>query len=981
MSVWPGFEAQLVACEPMVRQPVAMEFDDRGRLWVVQYMQYPNPEGLKRVKVDRYSRTEYDRVPEPPPHGPRGDDVIAILEDTDGDGRMDASRSFLEGLNLCSGIAFGHGGVFVIQVPYLLFYPDRDHDDVPDSDPEVLVTGFGMEDAHSVANSLTWGPDGWLYGLQGSTVTANINGIEFQQGIWRYHPVSRKFELFCEGGGNMWGLDFDAEGNMIACTNFGPYIALHGVHGGYYWKQFGKHGALHNPYTFGYFEHATHHNPDGGHVVVGGTVYDADAYPEEFRGKFIAANLLSHNVYWNDLTRIGSTFETSNRGELLDSNDTWFAPSDMTLGPDGALYVADWCDRRTAHPDPDASWDRSNGRIYRIAAKGMKPVEQFDLGSASSRQLIRLLDHPNKWFARRAMVNLAERSDAGTHRRLKAQLQNKTDARSALNALSALYVSGGFGEPLAGELLKHPNAVVRKWSVRFLGDADAVSPEITAQLVEMAADEPDVMVRSQLASTAKRMPPEAGIAIAWTLLVRDADNDDLHIPLLLWWAVEHHAMEGLGPILDAVESASAKESAMVRETLLPRLVRRYAAEGNAIGDGACVRLLAAGDAWNAGNALLEGLDDGLQDRQRPAAGDAQGTLFAGYSKPAGESDAAAASVAPVSDELRKVVLNRWAADQDDPLLLRLATRLGDTAAYARAMALAANASTAPDLRLHAIELLGEFGREDCMPVLLELVSKEESDKIRQTSLDAIRRIPDDRAASALLAMYPAIDDAMKGRVRDVLFTRAAWSKAFVDRVDAGAIEIAEVPLDQVRVMSNHEDEELRALIEKHWGVMRSGTPEEKLADMRRLNNELNAGQGNPEKGKAVYKLNCAQCHQIFGEGFTVGPELTQSNRMDREYLLASLVDPNLLIRKEYVQYIVETKDGGLFNGLIAERTPGNVTLVNANNIRTTIAMDDVHNLREAGTSLMPEGLVTPLPGEDLRDLVAFLQSAGPETSK
>ncbi|MFM7844170.1 MAG: PVC-type heme-binding CxxCH protein, partial [Planctomycetota bacterium] len=267
MRLPEGFSAQLVAAEPLVKQPVAIEFDDRGRLWVIQYLQYPNPAELQRVQVDRYSRTRYDRVPPPPPHGPRGADRITILEDDDGDGRMDRSHDFVAGLNLATGLAFGHGGVFVLQVPYLLFYPDRNRDDVPDGEPQVLLSGFGMEDAHSVANSLTWGPDGWLYGCQGSTVTAHVRGLEFQQGVWRYHPVTQQFELFCEGGGNTWGLDFDRTGRLLYSTNFGGFLFVHGVQGAYYVKSFGKHGALHNPHAYGFFEHTPHKNFRGGHVT------------------------------------------------------------------------------------------------------------------------------------------------------------------------------------------------------------------------------------------------------------------------------------------------------------------------------------------------------------------------------------------------------------------------------------------------------------------------------------------------------------------------------------------------------------------------------------------------------------------------------------------------------------------------------------------------------------------------------------------
>ncbi len=369
MAVADGLEVRLVAAEPLVRQPVAIEFDDRGRLWVIQYMQYPNPAELKRMTVDRYSRTKYDRVPDPPPRGPKGADRITILEDTDGDGRADRAHDFVNGLNLASGLAFGNGGVFVIQVPYLLFYADRDRDDRPDGDPEVLLSGFGMDDAHSVANSLTWGPDGWLYGLQGSTVTARIRGIEFQQGVWRYHPGSKRFELFCEGGGNMWGLDFDRHGRLFASTNVGGFAMLHGVQGGYYWKSFGKHGPLHNPYAYGYFDHVRHSGLGGGHVSVGGLFYESRAWPEAWRGRYIAGDLLGHAVHWHDVAPLGSTFQARQGGDLLRANDTWFAPTDQALGPDGALYITDWHDRRTAHPDPDADWDRTNGRIFAITAR------------------------------------------------------------------------------------------------------------------------------------------------------------------------------------------------------------------------------------------------------------------------------------------------------------------------------------------------------------------------------------------------------------------------------------------------------------------------------------------------------------------------------------------------------------------------------------------------------------------------------------
>ena len=226
-QVQEGFEMQLLAHEPTVAQPIYMSWDARGRLWLVQYRQYPFPAGLKVVKYDQYLRAVFDKVPAPPPHGEKGADKITVFEDTDGDGKFDTSKDVITGLNIAVSVAVGQGGIWVLNPPYLLFYPDADGDDVPDGDPEVRLSGFGLEDTHSVANSLKWGPDGWLYGANGSTTTGVVTSdatknVAFQgQMIWRYHPTTKVFEIFAEGGGNTFSVDIDKAGRVFSGTNVG----------------------------------------------------------------------------------------------------------------------------------------------------------------------------------------------------------------------------------------------------------------------------------------------------------------------------------------------------------------------------------------------------------------------------------------------------------------------------------------------------------------------------------------------------------------------------------------------------------------------------------------------------------------------------------------------------------------------------------------------------------------------------------------
>jgi hypothetical protein len=252
-SVMDGLKMELVVSEPLIRQPVSIHFDDMGRLWVVQYIQYPFPAGITIQKFDQYLRAEFDGVPAAPPNHVKGADIITVFEDTNGDGIFDSHKDVISGLNITTSVLTGGGGVWVMNPPYLLFYPDHNGDGLPDSDPEVRLEGFGLEDTHSLANSLRWGPDGWIYGVHGSTSTATVRGITFMgQAVWRYHPDNDEFELFSQGGGNPWTLSFDNQGRAFSGDNGGNNRGFHWVQGGRYQKNFPKHGPFTRPHSYGF---------------------------------------------------------------------------------------------------------------------------------------------------------------------------------------------------------------------------------------------------------------------------------------------------------------------------------------------------------------------------------------------------------------------------------------------------------------------------------------------------------------------------------------------------------------------------------------------------------------------------------------------------------------------------------------------------------------------------------------------------------
>ena len=315
-----GFEARLFAAEPDVVNPVAMTWDTRGRLWVVELYEYP--------------------LGAPPGAKPR--DRIKILEDTDADGRADKVTVFADGLNLATGILLGNGGVYVGQAPELLFLQDTNHDDVADT-RTILLNGFGLDDRHELLNGFAWGPDGWLYMTHGVFTYSRVKipeastpGVQVNAAVARYHPRSKKFEVFADGTSNPWGVDFDRYGNAFVSACVLDHL-FHMAPGGIYVRQGGVAG---NPYAYELLPSIVDHKH---HMAAycGVCIYQGDQFPQEYRGHVLMGNIHQSAINHDVLVPNGSSFKAKADKDFLTTTDGWFRPVSEQVGPDGALWIAD----------------------------------------------------------------------------------------------------------------------------------------------------------------------------------------------------------------------------------------------------------------------------------------------------------------------------------------------------------------------------------------------------------------------------------------------------------------------------------------------------------------------------------------------------------------------------------------------------------------------------------------------------------------
>jgi len=990
----PALTWELVLAEPDIAQPIFLNWDERGRLWVCEYRQYPAPAGLTPMSHDEFWRTLYDKVPEPPPNGPRGADRITIHEDTDGDGKYDKHTVFLDGLNICTSIEHGRGGHFVLQPPYLLFYADKNHDDIPDGPPEVLLAGLGIEDTHSVANSLRWGPDGWLYAAHGSTVTSRVTrpGIDKPgsppamtmtgQGIWRYQPETHRVEVFAEGGGNTFGVEFDAQGRLFSGHNGGDTRGFEYVQGAYERKGFEKHGQLSNPYAYGFYEPMKSDKTE--RFTHNFIIYEGGTLGEKYEGKLFGIEPLQGRLVLSERYADGSTYGTHDLGRIVTCDDRWFRPADIKAGPDGAIYVADFHEPEISHLKHRTGPVYSQtGRIWRLRRSDAQPLAKSPFLLTSD--LRSLLGSPNKWTRQMARRLVPEGQSPNWP--LDSLEKYGVDGLWFDDAILPAQALISLPPPKLVLFLKKLSPIVREWFIRLIcdriveptatpnkfstlsgGDLESrgakLSPTWFPVFVQLATTEPDLHVRLQLAASARRLPAAQCLPILRELLLHDEDAKDPRIPLMTWWAIEAKCATDRDAVLALFAESPLWDHPIVRDTILERLMRRFAQSGTRPELLACAKLLDLAPTPAQAKILMTGFEKAFQGR----------------------------SLANLPDELAHAIAKRGAAS------LPLKLRLGDTDAKAAALQLLAAPEATPTAVVSILSVLSEIKLAEAEPPLLALLEREKlAPEIESALYTALQQFDDpfiatkaierlkhwslSSPASAPGTSVPSVKSvvppaASTGEAFALLATRPTWSLQLAQAVKAGTILRESVPLPIVRRLKLHKDPKLVALADELWPGTGSPTTAEMEKTIARLTTVASASGGDPYRGRDLF-ATCATCHTLHGEGGHIGPDLTAYQRDNLNALLTAIVNPSAEIREGYENLTVTTTDGRTLAGFLAEQDDQTLTLRTLDNQTLTLPKTHIASKQASGQSLMPEGLLTTLDDTAIRDLFSYLRTTQP----
>ncbi|HEV3261078.1 MAG TPA: PVC-type heme-binding CxxCH protein [Gemmataceae bacterium] len=930
MTVPDGFSVELVAGEPDIVNPVAMTFDERGRIWITESLEYP-----------RHSA------------GP-GRDRIKVLECTRGDGRYDKITVFADDLNIPSGIAVGHGGVWVANSPDILFLQDTRGTGKADK-REVVVTGFGRFDTHELPNSLTWGPDGYLYGLNGVFNEAHIeqNGKDFRFtcALYRIDPRTREFQVFAEGTSNPWGIAWDTEGSAFISACVVDHL-WHLAETGYYLRQ----GGPYPPHTWVLNSIVHHHHQKAAYC--GLCFFDSDAYPPQYRERLYMGNIHGGCINVDVLRRDGSSYSARPAPDFLTANDPWFMPVAQKVGPDGCLYVLDWYDRyhcyQDAQRDP-AGIDRERGRLYRIRYKNTPRAGKFDLGKESDDRLIERLHSPNIYFRDTAQRLLCERKHAATRSKLeKLVLDDREPRKARMHALWALVGNGALEAGFQQKLLRHKDPAFRAWGVRAAGNHHKVDPAVRDKIVSLAHD-PSPDVQLQVAIAARKIEGIDPIPLLMRVLA--ASGRDRLIPAIVWQNLYPLLERDSSRFLAMVEVAELKGSPQLAG-LMPRVIEFILAQRRA--DAAVVVKLV--------RMLVEGKNaDPAAARQclETLAGEIESGEIAGD------------GLAALRQRVRPILHTVLSGKADGPLYLDaaiLATVLRDRDAVEAVRQCFAAREQPEQRRVQALNALIAARDRTVLKRVAETLAdlKTNSTGLRGQVLASLARLDDPRVADIVMACYPSMEKDLQPKAIELLTQRTPWSKELLKAVGEKRVSPDALNVNQVRRLLASKDKELARQVKAQWGTLRDGrnpAREKVVAEMREF---LRGHRGDPVAGRKVFKNVCAQCHTIYGDGQTVGPDITNNGRGDFEQLLSNVFDPSLVIGAGYQATTVTTNQGQLITGLVVEDNPQRIVLKEQGGKLETIARGDIDEVVVSKVSLMPEGMEKQLKPQEIADLFAFL---------
>jgi len=912
-----GFSANVVAAEPDMVQPIAYTMDDRGRLWVLENTNYPNCPSEKK-------------------------DRILILEDADGDGVAERKTVFYDKMSFASGIALGHGGVWVGAPPNLYFMPRNEDQDVFKGEPEIVLDGWGGQDTHETLNNFIWGPDGWLYGTHGiftnSNVgkpgTPNVERVKMNAGIWRYHPQKQIIELYAEGGSNQWGVDFDDRGQ----TYFAACVIEHmwqGIQGARYTRQA---GAPLNPFSydnittiadFAYLKRA----------YCGAMIYLGGQWPEKYRDTFFFGDIHMNTLRNEKFVRNGSGSKAVKNGDFLVSKDAWYRGISPQYGPDGSVFISDWYDRVPCHQQKEFT-DRSNGRIYRITY-GKPETVKVDLQKASSVELVAYQLSPNDWFVRHARRVLAERGpDEEVHAALKSILSNNPDETRRLRALWALHVTGGLDDNLLLTQLSSKSEYLRAWAIQLACEDRHPGDTLLSKIHQMAAADESAIVRRYLASAAGRLDAGKRKDLLVSLAARKEDANDLNIPQLIWYAAE-------SPV--ARDHAAAKELLCASEIpMVSRNIgRRLSEDGDPAGVSTLVRALAETFSPEKSADIIEGMNLSLGRKKKLKPPVEWGALY---------QTLASSENTRLRDGTKK-----------------LAATFGGKKVIADLSIMILSAQAGIEERRNALKTLIGLGDPQVPGILVTLIRKP--GPLRETALRGLAEFPNARNPSVILAQYPGLSPEEKTAALATLVSSREGLTELLNALERETVSISDLSAQLVRQMQAAGDDTVNQWIAKNWGAVRKSSEEKQkqMTEFRKFLGEQAILKANASNGRLIFNQRCAACHTLHGKGAKIGPELP-GNFKDTDYLLLNILDPNASIGKDYQQTHITKTNGQRVSGMIIDERKDHVSLKTLTG-DITLPRGEIKSMVTSDQSLMPEGLMTGLEEPQIRDLFLYLRQS------